>query len=558
MSNYIFVVASPRHAPAVAAFLTEDVSSDEMLPGGVRAMWAAPDGVVPTGFFRGYAIDHEGERLLFTGAAEVPSPRDPLEGCYVTVRRSPTEFEVGADIFGQMSLLYFTAPGIVAVSDSMLALSELRKNLGLPCTLNNEVVRSRLWMNAMADQQLSEGTVVREISYATPGTLLKVNAEDIALTVKRPSFRDLFSSGLTTYEDTVSEAALRMVRLTKTVAGLGSNVVLSLSGGMDSRVCLAAIVAAGAQNTVRMGSSAEPGRERDFEVATLLSERFGFALNEKPTVSSAPIKRLDRLTLWADACMGIYDPLHAPPGVYTDRPHFPVSGHGAELLKGNYGWRRIRAIGKTNDFGVWEQCELALAAMGIDPADKWGSEWHYLGFRNAIHSGRSTMNALLGARPISQRKLVALSRSELNQFPAPKKGERSIVADLLMLLSPELAATPFDVPAKDMTADEVSTRLKILGGPVDAGSAKAYRVHGKPLPATGPLPSIMARAKARGFYGGMTPARIIDLMREFSPKGTEAHRLLADESAKGLTEPIRASSRAAAGAGKVLALSLAD
>lgn len=302
----------------------------------------------------------------------------------------------------------------------------------------------------------------------------------------------------------------------------------------------------------------------DFQIVTRLSDQFGFQINKPVGSQFRPkLEKVDRMALWTIACMGIYDPLYCPSAVNLGRTLFSITGHGAELMKGNYGWRTIRAITRKLELAeVQAQCENTLNSMGIDPADKWGSEWHYLGMRNSIHGGRSTMTRLTGMRPLAQRKLVALSRSEMNQYPAPRKGAPSIISDLLIALSPDLALAMFDDPRKNMTLDHVTNRLRAIGGRVSARDSRPYKVFGSPQAATGPVKSFLAMAVKKGLSGAIDARSIqslVTLAVDFSPpKLATCYRNMVGKVVTEVKDPIDASTRVAVSAGKILTLLLAS
>jgi hypothetical protein len=584
MANYIFIVSKREKAERLAGLFPEGESRAlrERNAGGSETLYLqasqvsdGPEqrGLLPpalrnliprreAGFFLGYAIDHENGTVCFDNCPPQmrPDPRKPLEGCYLRISVRRWGYTIGNDVFSQLPMLHFSSDGIVAVSDSLFALTEIRKQLNLPCRLNKQVLSGRLWTNAMADQLLGHDTPIEGISLAPLCATLTIDARDVSLICEAGSVREKFETGVSSYAGTINEGALRAARLVETFSSLASTS-LSLSGGLDSRVCLAAAALTRKKNEIHIGST--PSRIADYEVASMLSERFGFALNRSALNQPAPTRiDIDRLSYWAAFCAGIYDPLYAPPAISQGAPRFPITGHGAEMMKGNYGWRPLHAVMRGPELNQARvQSQAALSRMGIDPSHKWGSEWHYLGLRNAIHSGRSTMGSIIGARLLSQRKLVALSRSDLNVFPAPRKGAPSIVSDLLISLSPELALAPFDDEKKNMGKEYVSSRLAALGGGVRGSEVRSYKVYGTPRQAAGGIPCVVRMAGERGFSGGIKTKRIRPLCEaaiELAPSSMADHYQSMLRSFAELTDPISASSRPAAAAGKILTLLLSD
>lgn len=484
MANYLCAIVPSDLLHDVCALLDDDVVVMER--GGTCVVLHPAEAADPDGMFIGHAIDHEARQIKFASVAPQDRPKadDHAEGAFIRVaieQRSgpfgarwpkrpsesrPTQLTIFSDLFGMVPRLYFATPTIFAVSDSMSLLCALRARLNLPNTPNEQALQARLWTNSMATQPLSCSMIVRDVTLAPPGSKVTVTARrgHLSCQLSAPALPDLFASPAASYEEQVAEGAVRARDVIGTVARLpGARVSLDLSGGLDSRVCFAAAVAAGVEGSMSIGS----GRAsvRDLEIATRVAETTDIRLNagdppgtKRPSYLSAG----SRLAQWAAFNRGLYDSLYGPGRNLPTDLRFKIGGHGAEVIKGNYGWRPVRRIVSAVPTDVRDavQAEMlaGLVQLGVPPHHRYGSEWHYLGYRNAIHSGRVTMSTLLGVRPLLQRRLAALAHAKKNPFRAPPKGAPSAVSDLLVALSPSLAAMPFDEPRKDMTRADVDAR----------------------------------------------------------------------------------------------------
>jgi hypothetical protein len=498
-----------------------------------------------------------------------------MEGCYVRAQPSGTEVRIGTDAFAQLTMLYFSIPGLVAVSDSLLALISLRKHLGVPCRIDEEVVVARSWLNAMAAQQLSPKTAIRDVYYAPPGTSLSAHHSG-TLSVSTIRAREFFSQKPGSYVEEIRSAASRSAALISTFLAINDAYFdLNLSGGQDSRACLAAVLRAGAMRRIRVVSNL--GRPEDLAVAMTLGKTFGFDLNPPPgakgveSINSHPMER------WFLSNAGIYDPLHG--GTPKSAMLFTIGGQGAEMCKGNYGWRTIAAIAKGIDgngqrrtlsfarraLDVAEafrrEAESGLEAIGIEKDDPIGSEWHYLGYRNAIHSGRSTMVSLIDVRPFLQRSLIGLSRSDVNEFRTPKKGDPSIVTDLMIILCPELATIPFDKGDKNMTSHFVADRARYLG---EVRQFEPYTVVGSPEATRAGLPDdfrdlVRFSNETRGGFKGSRVSKLAEMGWDAVPRALREVFLPKWELVRdGLEDPVTASTPVAMSAGKLMTFCLAD
>ncbi|TYT27134.1 hypothetical protein FZO89_13180 [Luteimonas viscosa] len=509
MSNYLLVISSQEAAVATRSWLSRyssDLDAELMQFEVNEDRWVTyvsrnpvrecrmHDGVI----FKGYAIDYARESMALgaEGFAQYLAIHrlgrrsgESIEGCYFSARWTGAQAEIRSDLFAQCPVLYFADSAVAAVSDSMYILANLRRALGLRCSLHERSVIGRSWGNAMAGQMLGEDTLVEEIKFAPVGTSLVVSfSPEIRLAVKRRSVLETFAPESDNYTETVRLSAQRIASSIQTFSGLSGDVArLAVSGGMDSRVCLAAALLseAGRGQAAFNCMNTSSSHAKDYQVVSSLSGKFGFPLGLRTPPASVPRpgRRVPELGLWFLANAGLYDFMYVMPAINTGEGAVSIGGHGAELHKGNYGWRTIRTIAnaipdRLVSDAFLSQCESGIAAMGVRPDDAFGSEWHYLGFRNAIHSGRFVTGTMAGFRPLMTRSLVALSRSSLNEWIAPKKGGQSLISDLLICLSPALASEPFDDEKKNLAASVVAERSSYLGGGLMPDEIVEYRVFG--------------------------------------------------------------------------------
>lgn len=456
-------------------------------------------------------------------------------------------------------MVWFTAPKISAVSDSFLSLIALRREFGLPCTPNEDTIRGRMWLNSMSYQQLGYQTYCTEIQFCTPGTELTFSFDTGVMKDTPLNLFEYFQGSVTSHAQAVRESASRMVQTMQAYATTGGITTLGLSGGTDSRVCLAAALAADMGDRLHVAS--KDNGTNDFEVAVELSKSFGFTLNSSRPEVHGTLLRRDGATTWAAGSLGIYDALYA-----TDRfrkvehPVFAVAGQGAEAAKGNFGWRQITSIGMPPE-GL-TQSQQALESIGCDSSNKWGSEWHYLAFRNGIHAGRGTQNAEYLPRPAAQIPLIGLSRSALNQFPTPRKHQPNIVLDTLIVLNPGLAAHRFDDPVKNASKSFIDERLQILGGQIDARQLEPYRVLGTPMPSPGYSRTLLNIAASMGFTGSLSGKNLAPFVQEsltrFEPLISDSVRNGASKVSLESSETLRAGKRDTSAIGKLVALSILD
>lgn len=566
------------------------------------------------GIFKGYAIDHERSQILYSGNGTAPNVHWPMAGAYIRVQQDSADIVVGNDLFAQLPLLYFREKGIVAISDSVFMLTEVRKRLGIPNRIHTDAALSRAWIHGMASHPLGTSTLIDGVQYCPPGSKIRINVLDNEPTshIEKILAEEFFSANITDYRDTILQSARRAASVIAAITQIPeTSTSLSLSGGLDSRVCLAIALEFGNKSSLFFKTNA--ASKDDYVVAKNLSERFNFEFKDPPKEN---IASKEHVSSWFLSCAGIYDPLSGGGPVHNQK-HFRITGVGAESCKGYFGWRPLSAIHPAKvgyvsairsglkryktavrrsqgglqsilpdcpdllisiarvlnnkswvppkaaediSEAAYREASQGLHTVGIGAENPWASEWHYLCFMNSIHGGRATMNSLLDVSPLLQHKLVGLSRSSLNEYPASKVGSPSIITDLLIALNPALASIPFDEQNKNLVSTYVVERSKKLGR---VTNIEPYAVIGAPSAVNSGTPQMFLKLiSERGFRGQFTPA----VIKQFAAQGYEiipseirhAYNIPKYLVENELPERISPSSWQCKAAGKIMAFLLAD
>jgi hypothetical protein len=435
--------------------------------------------------FKGWYIDHEQERLTFGSADsdDRPAPDHPVEGCYVTTSLAHHVLTIGNDLFCQLPLLHFCHDDIFVASDSMFALSEVRKALGLPCRLNGQAARARAWTRSLGLQNQSDRTLLLDVHYSGVGSWLAVDLSRDALRceIGTKDIAALFPPRHHSYEEAVREAAVRLGRQIASFAAAGSLVPCAVSGGQDSRAVLAAASLVAPMFGNVFAFSKEQMRD-DFAVACSLVRMAGLALRPQPP--STLEQQGTPLSRWLVHSAGIYDHLSFPTDRSPAEGVLPIGGFGGELSKGMWRWWRmpwlIYGAPRRWQAALRAECGRGLRAMGLSLDQRWSAERHYLGYRNAIHGGRTAANYLLASSPLMQRSLVSLAYADINELRPARRGAPSLITDLTIVLRPDMAAHPYAQRLASISNRYVQARLRRLGGPIDKRALVPYEVRGAP------------------------------------------------------------------------------
>jgi hypothetical protein len=199
--------------------------------------------------------------------------------------------------------------------------------------------------------------------------------------------------------------------------------------------------------------------------------------------------------------MGLFDMMYVHDS-YWAIPHIAeIGGHGAETIKGTFAptqfsdyiykptylgsaarmFKDIRQIRFQRKRRAMIQKEMAdgLQSSGIDLSSPGSIQWHHLCYKSPIQNGRYLDRTILAIRPFIQRSLFALAISDKNPFRYAKKGEPTLLHDMLILLNPELAGEAFENSKTNISKEYIQSRLKELGGPLALNDSQQYSLFGK-------------------------------------------------------------------------------
>ncbi|MEI7058381.1 hypothetical protein WBG06_21315 [Nocardioides sp. CCNWLW239] len=546
MSNYL-VVAMARHLrPRIDDWLrTNKVTRTEYRFVPVETGFILLMGrdvarsVGPRNFLRGTVVSEDGTAIGYglpawslarTGRTRITG------GEYVAATWSLREAEVWTDTFGTVPLLHTAGPGIVAASDSLLVLADLRAHLGLPNSVDLEVVAARSRTLAITSQMISSDTLYSEIERCPVGKRLRIMFGGVLPTsavVGVDAFHAFSPVGLG-YRDVIRRASAVAVGQVRAISSIDGYVpMLSLTGGYDSRAVLAAASRAGVSKSLFIESHRRTDANvADYEAAVGLARSLGLDINHPanfdfgaPDVYGAPLG-----AVWASSHLGVYDRL-VPTRSSNGKPRsIPMNGLGAEMAKGGYGWRSAEQTtayyGTTRrDSSAYagarrdafaHQFRKGLRELGVPDDHPWASEWHYLGHRNGLHSGAHLAISLIGLRPLTQ---AILARYALHPRPGsdgPRPTGAALVQDILSVTDADMTSLPYETPERAISSTYAVERQDALGGPLLDEEIPDVTVWGTPGDAvSGPMSFGLGIANRWGYDFDLGPDQIVDQGRDW-------------------------------------------
>jgi hypothetical protein len=309
------------------------------VPGPAEVAWRSPDGRA--------AILRWG-RVSADSAAADPSPPaavSPVSSSPVSsspARDSPALASYGGTIWTDIEISGGARPPVYAKT------SITRVDPVYVAEIPGAVVLSdrAMWAAAVADRMgehdpehacallntgfpLGTATPFKGVSALPPAASAHLLSGQ--LTVVRG---DLNSSGLSR-EATAADVASALVAAVAPLAEAGEPVELSLTGGKDSRLIVAALVAAGVPVRVKThGFPAHPDVTVAAEVARRLGIEHRVLTPTEPSQQTDVAARLRAAVLVADGMLSAFENVGRPDP--SAAPALTAGGHGGELLRGGY------------------------------------------------------------------------------------------------------------------------------------------------------------------------------------------------------------------------------
>jgi hypothetical protein len=408
---------------------------------------------IPAGvaFFEGYCFrDHV---LLPSASGTADGASLHGHGHYTAVEPLEDRVVCRADPLGLSQLYYFAGRPALVTNRVELARRVLEAATGRPARLNHHAAaRTFQYATPFWNETLIEGVFLSPLRHD-----VVLSADRVDLEGEPPSAPASYASLLETAANDIASNVLAIVE----TFGERSPVV-SLSGGVDCRVLMAAIVGAGVQDRFRYYTyGAKDSADR--RIAGSLRERYGLSEARRRLPPQLPPDVIfDRGSgfnwgLRTIAGDGYYDAeprdevllnggcgetfrgyfshhIHAKMGdaLYSASEDEVVEGffraHGTKFHIVPEAWQRIRG-----------RIASEIRAGGSDPVTN--VDLLYPNFRNRFHfglGGRVRSSSSLTLSPVNS---VAAFEASMH-LPGEERSRNRVAYDLIRTLAPELAAVP--------------------------------------------------------------------------------------------------------------------
>lgn len=404
---------------------------------------------------------------------------NPGRGRYSYAIAKNGVLRIGTDPLGQDLLFYFNDGSTWGVSNSLYLLcEELKTRVSLKPRLS--VLANYLTRGGTGSQLISAATPVQGISMLPLGQGIEIDLRTRRLnTVEIPSFWENFqtrhSRGTRSYSEAMRKWIAEWSSIIRSVHDMGIEISADLSGGADSRMNLALLLASGL-DLGKVNFRSNKDWQEDLAVAQAISSEFGLPLNENGNGKSIPIHPEDSLELWKIGNLGIYRNVYFIRGV-PQTPIVQLHGGGGGLMRNLFNatpQQRAKKLARgEGDPDLRREIKGDLEHFFEQTNLRAGRELslddHYLFQRNRLHFGRGAY------RNISSILLTPLCDIDLLPLrQAHTTDANTFAIDVFAAISPKLGMLPFDKPEKTISQEDIDASPLSEGSPLSNRGGTHY------------------------------------------------------------------------------------
>lgn len=422
--------------------------------------------------FEGFCFDGSDYIAEFPGfawhrQATGRAVRPGLDGCYVVAQWTEDGYEIGTDSRGMSRLFIYEQGSEWAVASSLHGLAEFLAENGILLTPRRILFDAMHLPGTFVQQQMSRSSIFEEISLLPSfDKLLVVDGVLRRRPVGLPEPEMSYGAALRDY------VALWRSRSMTLVGDPRFTIAADLSGGLDSRVGVAFLMASGQFTTKdqRFRIVSNDTNTKDYEIAQKVASKYDLTINgpslRRQRTGSSSNLAIER---WREHCLGVYSPVYFHTQVFDP---FAQKSHGAggESFRTQYKspdqrdrMRPYQAHLERTKYR--ELVDLLSAENEIEAARR--PHLHPLTVQMREHRNRFHF----GYAPHSRASFTPLNSASLDTVTdRPGINPVDVYHDIYDALMPGLKDVPFDNPSKfprsvDPSPDALSAReVKVEAG----------------------------------------------------------------------------------------------
>lgn len=293
------------------------------LPGRLHLTTAWPKG---DEFFCGIGVFGS---TLYRGS-EIPPAGTLGRGCYILVRNGEDgTVRIESDPLAMFPVFVYDKGGVTAVATSSLLLEFALDALGVPLTRNNTLSGYMVTLGNGYDGV----TAFDDVRILAAGETMEIDRDNRSR--YRTTHVGHFLYSKQSFDDLLDEAVHEIQSNVEAISKLPvERRICALTGGMDSRLVVAAILHAGLQDTFQFQTNGTYPNT-DANAAALIRQTFGLS-KATPLHSAADplnLEPIDRMRLTIGRMSGILDMYMATDLRETETPKINLGGGLGEIMR---------------------------------------------------------------------------------------------------------------------------------------------------------------------------------------------------------------------------------
>ena len=400
----------------------------------------------------GYSISEKGiitnNYYKKIGHYETPAP----QGVYVLIRRNGNIIEIIQDYYGSYGVYAFENKGYFAFSNSFLLLEKFL--IGTQNMTFNKDFADNL-ISGLCSPSIYE-TLIKEINKIPSNSFITID-------IKEKKYKLNYIDQQRYIIPFESEEGLKIIDkwvdkwgyIFRSLKNKTDNIVMDLSGGFDTRVVLSILLNSGINlNSILINSVNNNAHthEEDFIIATNISSKLGFKVNDKKIDYKGTILDLkDSLDISMYTKLGLHNDFYFK-NKFFNKPRFHFSGGWGELLRGHPNKpikeyiseiisksRNIKNYGK--EFYNSSKRLLKRSINRLKKERKYNNDYEisidlYLRGRGINHFGKDGVESFI----VNEYKLSPLSDPEIKKLKICNDGKsfHNLIAYIYVRFAPDL------------------------------------------------------------------------------------------------------------------------
>lgn len=441
---------------------------------GMRSFLTSSRHRLPKPTLLGYAFQGADLVIDDDGMRQYGDVHPGDDGSYIAVTRTWNTATVGTDSAGYSRLYAYRDGANWIVGSSFIEVAETAADNNWPLTPRPSTFDAFTMRGSVGNQLITHSTAFCEIALLPAG-------QNVTISGLRPKLTRIAVPNVPegTYQQHLVAYVTELIGRMRTLIRSGLPVCSEITGGKDSRVVLAALLAAH-ESQVPLGEvvrfRSDPRALPDIRVAEALSAEHGLLVNSRRSPGGVPMSGQESLNMWRTHDLGVYGPIYFPKARNKEVTLGGAGGEGHRLfyrassMDAILRSRQPEHVTEADHSKLIARVSKELSQVGVGAERGMDRRiLHYRYFRDRLHGGRQTLRSVTLA-PLSGRRLRAASALVSGEHR--ERGQ--VIADLLLNLSPDLAHAPYDAPSKTLDSQHVAEHVSVGAVASDAQGGHVF------------------------------------------------------------------------------------